>query len=145
VYKCLTPSGGVIYSNKPCPGALRKEGNEWINVEEENRKKHEEEEERARQAQLAQEREQQKLRSEKEARDARRASETQVELDIDPRTQCDEIMKGKTKADRSWQPVYGPCCKNAVAMRNKEAMYKCMEGTIGLWLLEMQRRGVKLW
>ncbi len=51
VYKCPTASGGFIYSNKPCLDGHRKEGNGWINVEEENRKEKQKEDKRARQAQ----------------------------------------------------------------------------------------------
>jgi hypothetical protein len=54
------------------------------------------------------------------------APDYQGTVDIDARTQCDKIMKGETKADRSWQPIYGPCCSNPAAMKSKEAMEKCI-------------------
>ena len=80
VYKCPATSGGFTYSDKPCPDALRKEGREWVNVEEEKRKKREEDEARARQIQLERERDQQKLRAEREAEEAaRRARESEWE------------------------------------------------------------------
>ncbi len=61
------------------------------------------------------------------------------DINIDPRTQCDTIMKGQTAADRSYQPVYGPCCNDPAAMKSKEAMEKC----IGLRAVEwMQKRGL---
>jgi hypothetical protein len=46
--------------------------------------------------------------------------------DIDPRTQCATIMKGETESDRSYQPVYGPCCNDPAAMKSKKAMEKCI-------------------
>jgi hypothetical protein len=46
--------------------------------------------------------------------------------DIDARTQCDSIMQGKTAVDRSYQPVYGPCCSDPAAMKSKETMEKCI-------------------
>ena len=62
-----------------------------------------------------------------------------ADTDIDPRTQCEQIMKGVTKSDRSWQPVYGPCCKSQAAMASREKMGACMENQALLWL---QKRGV---
>jgi len=61
--------------------------------------------------------------------------------EIDPRTQCDKIMEGKTKSDQSWQPVYRPCCNNPAAMKSKEAMEKCIGQRS---IEEMQKLGVKL-
>ena len=59
--------------------------------------------------------------------------------DIDPRTQCDKIMKGEKHSDKSWQPVYGPCCNDRAAMKSKKAMNQCI-GEQGLkW---MQKRGI---
>jgi hypothetical protein len=57
--------------------------------------------------------------------------------DIDPRTQCETIRKGATASDRSYQPIYGPCCKDAKAMKSKEDMEKC----IGQRVLEEMQRG----
>jgi hypothetical protein len=50
-------------------------------------------------------------------------------------------MKGKTESDRSWQPVYRPCCNDLAAMKSKKAMEKCI-GQRGIE--EMQKLGVKL-
>jgi hypothetical protein len=61
--------------------------------------------------------------------------------DIDPRTQCDTIMKGETESDRSYQPIYRPCCNDPAAMKSKEAMYKCI-GQRGVE--ELQKLGVKI-
>ena len=59
---------------------------------------------------------------------------------IDPRTQCEKILKGTTKSDRSYQPIYRPCCKSPRAMASKEAMEKCIGEQA---LKEMQRKGIK--
>jgi len=60
--------------------------------------------------------------------------------EIDPRTQCDKIMKGKTESDRSWQPVYQPCCNDPAAMQSQEEMEEC----IGQRMIErMQKVGAK--
>jgi endonuclease YncB( thermonuclease family) len=65
-------------------------------------------------------------------------------IDIDPRTQCDEVMKGKTKSDRSYQPIYGPCCNDSMAMKSKEAMEKCIGQRGAEEMLRMWRNlGVK--
>jgi hypothetical protein len=64
---------------------------------------------------------------------------TAMSEDIDPRTQCEKVMKGATKSDRSYQPIYRPCCTDPGAMASKEAM----ERFIGEQALkEMQKRGI---
>ena len=60
-------------------------------------------------------------------------------VDIDPRAQCNKIMKGESESDISYQPIYGPCCKDPVAMASKEAMERC----IGYRAVdELRKRGV---
>ena len=57
VYKCPNEKGTIVFSDKPCEDALRKDGNKWINVEEEKRQINEkkrqlEEEKRKRDAEI---------------------------------------------------------------------------------------------
>jgi hypothetical protein len=62
-----------------------------------------------------------------------------ADVDVDPRTQCSQIMKGETESDRSWQPVYSPCCKSEEAMASRKAMERCIGNQM---LRELQNRGV---
>lgn len=38
VYKCTKPSGGTVYSDRPCPGAQEQEGDKWVDLEEKQRR-----------------------------------------------------------------------------------------------------------
>lgn len=69
VYKCPSPKGGLVFSDKPCPDALRMEGSSWVNVEEEQRKKLEEEQAKAKEKERELEywREQDKIRAKQDA------------------------------------------------------------------------------
>lgn len=64
VYKCPSASGATTFSDKPCPNAQRKDGHQWIDVEEETRRKREEEHRLAAEAA--------RLRTEREEAEARR-------------------------------------------------------------------------
>jgi len=64
---------------------------------------------------------------------------TAMSGDIDPRTQCEKILKGATKSDRSYQPIYRPCCTDPGAMASKKAMERCIGEQA---LKEMQKRGI---
>lgn len=68
VFKCPSVNGGFDYSDKPCPEALRKEGIQWVNVDEDNRKKQLEKAARDRHLQVEREQQQQKIRAEIDAK-----------------------------------------------------------------------------
>ena len=86
LYKCPMDSGGYQYSSEPCPGALRQDGDAWIDVEAEQRQLAEQNaiEESARQA-AAQE--QARLRENQRVRDehARGMAEAQLRMDVGQR------------------------------------------------------------
>ena len=37
VYKCSNEKGNIVFSDKPCENALRKDGNKWTDVEQEKK------------------------------------------------------------------------------------------------------------
>jgi hypothetical protein len=55
VYRCVGADGQTTYSDIPCSNALRKEGDDWVDVEAENRRTQQEAVEEARQKREARE------------------------------------------------------------------------------------------